>query len=270
LSILLHQDGFSFLITNASTHKISKLVVYELPQSGNHPVDSGGWPVNESQYIKELNDIEIVKNSYNKVYVAIASHKYSLAPGKYLERSYVQDMLGTAHSTFLNETFLTESVFASGPSIAAAIPLYISENLLNILPSAHIHVAPAILIKGILRQYSHDVNRQIFLNIGKRFLEIAIIQGSRLLYLNSFRFSTASDVLYYLIFVLEQLGFVPSEENVTLFGDISENGIIFSQLKMYCASLTFASLPDNDLEGQNLSEIQWHKHFTILNLPICG
>jgi hypothetical protein len=66
--------------------------------------------------------------------------------------------------------------------------------------------------------------------------------------------------------VLEQLGFVPSEENLTLMGDIEEYDPTFELLKMYCASLSFAARPDDILLGQIFDEVRFHKHFTLLNI----
>jgi hypothetical protein len=125
-------------------------------------------------------------------------------------------------------------------------------------------------VKGILRKHSQLLARQVFINIYPSFFEISVIQGLRLIYLNAFRYSSPSDVLYYVIFVLEQLGFIPSEEKVTLMGDINSDSTIFLQLKMYCGSLNLIEKPAGLIYSDSFSTgTGMHKHFSLLNLPLC-
>ena len=90
-----------------------------------------------------------------------------------------------------------------------------------------------------------------------------------MLYLNVFKYSAPSDVLYYVIFVLEQLGFVPSEEKITLMGNITDTSVICTQLKMYCESLQFVEKPDELKFGEAFSGVALHNYFVLLNIPIC-
>jgi hypothetical protein len=136
-------------------------------------------------------------------------------------------------------------------------------------PGAFLKNAAAVFVKGILRKHSRIIARQIFINIYPGFFEITVIQGLRLVYLNAFRYSAPSDVLYYVIFVLEQLGFIPSEENVTIMGDISENSTIYTQLQMYCDSVRFTEKPEGLEYGEVYEKIPMHNHFILLNIPGC-
>jgi hypothetical protein len=90
-----------------------------------------------------------------------------------------------------------------------------------------------------------------------------------LVYLNVFKYTEPSDVLYFLVFVLEQLGFTPIEETITLLGGYSESTPILSQLKLYCPSLLYIEKPGQLEYGEVLSGIPFHKYFTLLNIPIC-
>jgi hypothetical protein len=71
------------------------------------------------------------------------------------------------------------------------------------------------------------------------------------------------------IFVLEQLGIIPAEEKITLMGDIDENSVIATQLKMYCESLSFTVKPEGLEYGEVFAGISMHNHFILLNIPIC-
>jgi hypothetical protein len=269
LSILLCQDGFSFLVSHSITKKVLKMSVYRLSDADFEHSDMGGWPGNGNDYLEELQKTGFCQQSFKRVDIAVASYKVTVAPADFFEFGNKMNIMSAAHSVNENEFILTEPVFDLGPVTAALIPGYIRELCDSQFPGSWLHNAPAIFAKGILQKYSKIISRQVFINIHRGYFEIALIQGSRLLYLNTFRYSSASDVLYYVIFVLEQLGFATSEEKVTLSGEISESEIVLSQLKMYCGSINYSEKPDGIEFGEAFRNIDLHKYFTLINLPGC-
>lgn len=269
LSVLLCQDGFSFLATHAISQKVLKLSSYKLNIADIKHGEAGGWATNGNDYFEHLKKIDFVQMTWQRVDIAVASHKITIAPHAFLEAGNDINIISAAYPVTPGEKILAEPVFDLGPVIAMLIPGYIPEFSSAIFPGSFLRNAAAIFVKGILRQHSQLIVRHVFINIHRGYFEITLIQGLRLLYLNAFRYSTSSDVLYYVIFVLEQLGFVPSEENVTLMGDISDNSIIFSQLKMYCGSLNFISKPVELEYGEAFKGIGLHQYFTLLTIPLC-
>jgi len=269
LSILLCQDGFSFLVTHAVSQRILNIASYKFNLTGILPDEKVGWPDNGNNYFEKLKTVELTQYSYQRIDIAIASRKITIAPYNFMDQGNLMSIVSAAFPVGPDEEILTEPVFDLGPVTAILIPRYIPEFCSVIFPGAFLHCAAAVFVKGILRKHSRLISRQIFINIHSGFFEITVIQGLRLIYLNAFRYSASSDVLYYVIFVLEQLGFVPSEENVTLMGDISEQSVIFTQLMMYCETLGFVSMPDETKYGDSITGITMHQYFTLLNIPIC-
>jgi hypothetical protein len=269
LSILLCPDGFSFLVTHSVSKKVLKLSVYRLSDADYEHSVMGGWPVAGSDYLDVLTHAGFCHQPFKRIDIAVASYKVTVAPADFFEFGNKFNIMSAAHSVNENEIILTEPVFDLGPVTAALIPGYIRAFCDSQFPGSWLHNAPAVFVKGVLQKYSKLIIRQVFINIHRGYFEIAIIQGSLLLYLNSFRYSSASDVLYYIIFVLEQLGFVPSEEKVTLSGEFSESEIVLSQLKMYCGSINYSEKPDGIEFGEAFRNIDLHKYFTLINLPGC-
>ncbi len=230
--------------------------------------EGGRWPADGSHYFGQLRKIDLTWLSYKQVDIAIASNKVTAAPAGFFNDGNEFNIMKVAHDLSSGDDILTEAIFDLGPATAIVIPAYIKQYCASLFPSATLHSAPAVFVKGVLHNHSGIIARQVFLNIHKGYFEIAIIQGSRLLYLNTFRYLTASDVLYYVIFVLEQLGFVPSEENVTLMGATSENDAINSELKLYCGSLTFVPNPPGFIYSETFADIDLHTIFTLLNIAI--
>ena len=269
LSILLCQDGFSFLVTHAVSQRVMKIASYRLIHTGIQQDETGGWPVSGDNYFARLKKVEITQLTYQRVDIAVASHKITVAPHDFLKPDNVMNIISAAYPVSENEEILTEAISDPGPATAILIPRYIPEFCATTFPGSFLRSAAAVFVKGILRKHSRSIARQVFVHIHPGFFEITVIQGVRLLYLNAFKYAAPSDVLYFVIFVLEQLGFVPSEEKVTLMGDITESSEIFTGLKMYCQSLQFVEKPDELKFGEAFAGIAMHTYFILLNIPLC-
>lgn len=270
LSVLLSVDGFSFLVTHTGSKKILKLAAYRLGNGDIHLAEKNGWPANGVLYFEQLKNTGFASLTYHKVEIAVSSYKISIAPHNFFIASNAKNMMSAVHQVSDKEEIISEPVFNNGPVIAIAIPDYIKEGCEAVFPGYELRCAPAVFVKGIMLKHSHRDERQIFINIHEGYFEITVIQGSQLVYLNAFRFLAPSDVLYYVIFVLEQLGFVPAEEKITLMGEHSVNPIISDQLKMYCASIRFPERPKGIEFGDAFSGIELQRYFTLLNIPICA
>lgn len=269
LSVLLCQDGFSFLITHAISRKVLKLSSYKLAHSDNQPDEMGGWPKNGNDYFEQLKKTDFSQSSYQRVDIAVASHKITIAPYDFVDQDNELNIISAAYPVHPDEEILKGPVSDQGPVTAVLVPRYVRKFCSEIFPGSGIHPAAAIFVMGLLRKHSQLITRQVFINLYAGFFEITVTQGLRLLYLNAFRYSAPSDVLYYIIFVLEQLGFDPAEEKVTVAGEISENSTIYTELKMYCESLNFISKPEELKYGDAFAEIDYHHYFTLLNIPLC-
>ena len=269
LSVLLCQDGFSFLVTHSVTQKVLKIVSCKFIHEGIQNDEMGGWPINGNDYFEKLKKVDLTFLSYKKVDIAVASQKITVAPAEFIAKDNVLNIMSASYTFAPGEEILTEAILNSGPTTATLIPGYIQEFCGLIFPGSFLRCAAAVFVKGILRQHSKIFARQVFINIHPGFFEITVVQGQRLLYLNVFKYSAPSDVLYYVVFILEQLGFVPSEEKVTLMGDITYSSVIYTQLEMYCESIKFVEKPDVLQYGAAFTGIALHHYFILLNLPIC-
>jgi hypothetical protein len=269
LSVLLCQDGFSFLVTHSVTQKVLKIVSYKFIHTGIQSDEMGSWPINGNDYFEKLKKVELTQLSYQRVDIAVTSQKITVAPYDFLDKDSLLNIILAAYTVAPGEEILKETILNSGPAMAILIPGYIQEFCDLIFPDSFLRCAAAVFVKAILRQHSQILARQVFINIHPGFFEITVVQGQRLLYLNAFKYSAPSDVLYYVVFVLEQLGFVPSEEKVTLMGDITYSSVIYTQLEMYCESLKFVEKPDVLQYGAAFTGIALHNYFILLNIPIC-
>lgn len=267
LSILLRQDGFSFIVTLCSSSRV--LVFYDIDTKISNSHESL-WPKDLALYLQALKSYELLTLSYASIAIAISSERFLMAPQQYAEEEYKANLFSVMYQPLHSDIILSDAIMDKGPVCLALVPKEIVEFCHVYWPKAVIECATVVNIKGIMRTFSQLIKRQIFVQVATGNIEIIIIQGLRLLYINSFRYKTGEDILYYLLFVLEQLGFSHTDEELVLLGQVVEDSDLVKQLKLYFLSLTFAKEVETSINDDLTSAgIFFHQHFTLLHLSLC-
>ena len=269
LSVLLHNKQFSFLVTDYQSNYLFKLAVYKLNEADANALNAAAFNDKVELYKSFLSLPGFAELNYRKVEIAFSGAKVSVIPPDFVTFGNKKNIVSAAYTVADWEEILTESVFAEGPAIASLFPAYIRQAVESVFPDAWMRNASAVFIKAVMKKYSQTIIRQIFLNFHDDFFELSVIQGSLLLYLNSFKYSEPADVLYFVLFVLEQLGFVSSEENIIVMGETDEDSEVYKLLEMYCNTLHFVHTPNDINFGDIFRSVNLHHHFILLNMPVC-
>jgi hypothetical protein len=95
------------------------------------------------------------------------------------------------------------------------------------------------------------------------------IKGQKLELYNSFSYQSSEDFIYYLLFVLDQLGINNEEASISLTGNVEKNSVIYSILHKYIKTLTFGKRPENLKFSYILEEIPSHFHSALFNQYLC-
>jgi hypothetical protein len=94
-------------------------------------------------------------------------------------------------------------------------------------------------------------------------MDITVLGQKKLLFYNSFQFTTKEDFIYYLLFTLEQLRLDTESVKLRLFGDIEESDEIYTICYEYIQHLSIfippnTTYPIGDMENETID-------FTVLN-----
>jgi hypothetical protein len=130
-------------------------------------------------------------------------------------------------------------------------------------------------ISTALIEYLLSVNRNtseeiVSVNVHLTFFEIIVTSGKKLIFYNSFSFSTEEEFIYYILFVLEQLHLNPATADLRFTGFITENDKTWSLTKKYIKQVTFGIRPDNYHYSYILDEVPPHFHFNLFSQLVCA
>lgn len=267
LSILLRPDGFSFSVLDPRITTFVALEDYRL-----HPAGSSsrkGPDASCSAIRKEFENNLLLGKSFGKCDVMYASPKVTLVPPGFITDKNKEEYFRFNHVLDAIELIESEIVPVGEMTAVFALPACTSRLRDDLFPGSRIGCSATVLIQGLLKANAHILARQVFVNSWDSFFDIIVVQGRRLLYFNTFRKKAPEDIAYFVLFVLEQLGFIPAEEEITFMGDITSESDDYKLLSQYIDKISFANLfPFADFSPV-FSEVLVHKYYTLFNLPFC-
>jgi hypothetical protein len=268
LSILLKPDGFSFSVLDP--RNITFVALFDYLANPSSVPSMKGIEKFCNVLREYLHSNELLNKEYGSLDLVYASPKVTLVPQGFLSQGNTETYFKFNHNLEAVEVIKDEIVPVGEMSAVFAIPTCLARLQEDLFPGIKIGCATTVLIQGLLKANAHILVRQVFVNVWGAYFDVLVIQGSRLLYYNTFRKQMPEDIVYFVLFVLEQLGFIPTEEEVTLIGDITTESDDFKLLFQYIERLNFSNLfPFADLSPV-FSGVQVHKYYTLFNLPFCG
>ncbi|MDA0758151.1 MAG: DUF3822 family protein [Bacteroidetes bacterium] len=90
-----------------------------------------------------------------------------------------------------------------------------------------------MLLKKTLKKTISNSKTMLFANIDQESFQLIIFKNKKLLYYNNFEYQTKEDILYFLLFAIEQNKEIKSETKLNLTGFFSEKDKIFSYLSKF-------------------------------------
>lgn len=121
------------------------------------------------------------------------------------------------------------------------------------------------LLAGVAHQRPAGSPRRLYLSLGQSELTL-IVLGQYLEYCNVFAFTTAEDVLYYTILVMQELGLNPDQDEVTVWGELLHDSAIFSLLRTYLRQVRLGARPPAVQYSYRLDDVFEHRYFDLLSL----
>lgn len=158
----------------------------------------------------------------------------------------------------------------AGTQLITSVPDEVFRRSEQLLHGSGLIPACAVNIETLLRQHGNGKSRQVYIYNWGRGFDLMVRRGNSLVYSNTFSYKTAEDLVYYVVFVFEQLGIEPDREPVTLLGEFAEKDKSVRLLRAMTDNLAFAE-PDAWLLPESLSSrVDRWKYFTLISSPFCG
>lgn len=123
-------------------------------------------------------------------------------------------------------------------------------------------------LAGLVHLRGAGAPRRLYLNPGAQELTLVVL-GQHLEYCNVFACTTAEDVVYYTILVMQELGLDPDQDEVTVWGELTPDSAVFGLLRTYVRHVHFGPRPGNVQYSYRLNDVFEYRYFDLLSLHFC-
>ena len=104
-----------------------------------------------------------------------------------------------------------------------------------------------VLLETLIKLPSSRQGTLCFLHLAESRMDLAVFASKKLLFYNSFPVSSPEDVMYFLLFSLEQLNLDPESLKLRLLGEVSEEDRIYEFCTEYFENVSLFVPPDTSL-----------------------
>jgi len=207
-----------------------------------------------------FNNYQLTKN-YQKVYISVLNSHFTLIPNAFKNETDNAQIL--KFGTGLTTTKNTVEHSLTNLSFCYTLEQELKQYLEKTFPIAFIRHAGAVTL-SLFNTLSNFNNYDLFLNINFASIEIAVKQKNNLQFYNVFNYQTNEDIIYFLLFTLEQLNLNPLLVKIAIAGQIETTDALIVSLKKYIKHISFYVK-----ENSVLNNIPNHYYFTVLNQHLC-
>jgi hypothetical protein len=273
LSIRIHADGLSYCILDSYTNKFLHLETFKLAETGTKYLTGEAKNIDLSNITRLLNDeLAWLNQPFNKVRVLYESGNSTLVPESLFSeeekvRIFDFNVAGGPHQA--NEL---KHDYLSGANAYNIyhIPAGISSIIYRHFQQASIYHHSTAIIQALLTKYRNiDSTHPLFVNTGYAHIDILQIRDKKLDYYNTFRYHTAEDFMYYLVFVVEQLNLNPESVQLMLLGEIEKHSPLSDLMHKYIRNIQFLERNSDHRYSFVFDQLPGHYYYNLLNASLC-
>lgn len=269
LSILLSGDGFSYVVGQGQPLRIIELGSFEfiIPHNGSR--------ILKDEQILNLFSVFVMNHPWlskpmGRSNVWIENRYATLVPEALYDKNSLNDYL--SFNTQIPQNYIQKSDYL--PSVDAwnvfALPNEWEKQISLLFPSASIHHASSSFIELIIAQSRiYSSPELVFIYPHRFYFELAYLVQSKLIFYNSFSYSTQEDFIYFVLFSLEQLSLNPEIISICLMGEIDAGSPLHLILTNYLRNVNFASRDNNVVYTYIFDQIPSHYFLTIIHSLQC-
>lgn len=234
-------SGFSFAVTDILSNKI--LIVKEVSFSKyENPSNT------EECYKIAFSENPELTYKYDEIVVLHNNNLSAFVPQALFDENYLGSYLQYNVKVFGSDFFAFDTLENYQKNNVYVPYVNINNVLLDIFSDFDYKHFSSILVEKLLDLSKNDDDRQMFVHFEEKSFQIIVVQNRKLLFYNSFDFSTKEDFAYYLLFTVEQLGMNPEFFTLKMLGNIGEEGELFEIAYTYVRNVSL-------LDVSRLSEI---------------
>ena len=218
-----------------------------------------------------LGSMEWMRKPFHSKKIIISNSKSTLIPAALYSKEEKEGYLDFNMEREQDDIVLSDWLENLGVYNVYSLAGKLQQEIRVAFPGAKLCHVSSVLIESLFVNYKNLMgDGRIFLNVRDEAFDLVLFQGKQLSYVNSFLFRAPEDLVYYVIFVIEQMNLNPEETPIVLLGDTDKRSAIYDLLFRYIRNLDFAGRNETFNYSYVLNDIPPHSFYTLFNSGQCG
>jgi hypothetical protein len=261
LSMQISDSSLMYAISTSNFQNIVELVHVQFGNSATNATQL------KEQVAFLIQNYFLQRKKFDKVHIAFLTHDFTLVPEAFATENNLRPLLN--FSTGNTALRAPAAHFIKGIKFSYVIHPELSDYIERTFVNASVRHTGAVNIGLLFSQHSL-LESQVFMNIGDGSIELAIKNKADLQFYNVFNFQSNEDILYYLLFTMEQFGLNPLLVKLSLAGQVPVTEDLVKSLKKYIKHVLFCVHDPLLVLNGDLRQLPQHYYFTLLNQHTCG
>ena len=216
------------------------------------------------QFIEEF---DVRSKSYKTIYINWLNKKFTMVPASFYDSQNAKEVLEFNIGELGNELVFTTDVLGE-IKLIYCVPTELKNSLDKLFPH---HTLKHFGYNNIQLFFTHFQlkNADVFLNVHEQQMELLIKKDKKLVLYNVFSTKSDEDILYYLLFSIEQFNLNPLILKLAFAGNTGTGDELFKTIKKY---LKYADVVVSDkiIKRKEVFEtLPHHYYFSLLNRVLC-
>lgn len=236
------------------------------------------WPIGKlylpGHLLEKLIEVKehsvLLAEACEQTVILWGGHTYTLVPGALYDPSQSELYLNFVRTVHAGEAVMHDPLKNNDAHNIYSLPHILKEGISQLFPKARVLHAMSSFVENLLIRYKNDASTPtIVVNLGALSFDMVVLKDSRLQFCNSFEYSTAEDVLYYILFVFEQLNIAPAASHLLVSGEIMKPSAIDELMNKYIGTVQFIPRNPSWSYSYVFDELPGHRFYNLLNILPC-
>lgn len=258
LSIQISLSGLSFCILDKQSNTIEHFKCEEFDKKAS-PFET------LERLITVLNTNTIYDQKFNQILLIYQNELSNFVPKSLFNEDNCADYL-KFNAKILNTDFIAYDEIKINDSVNVYVPfININNYIFDRYGEFEYKHASTILIQSLLQIEAKSKDTKLYINVGNTQFEIIAIDKGQLLFYNTFEHLTKEDLIYFILFTIEQLQLNPETVPLKLLGDISKDDEYYNIVYKYIRFVEFLKPFHNYKFNEKQKPKTHYSNFVILN-----
>lgn len=222
-------------------------------------------PIDE-HFIESLRYFRNSKKTFKFVYINYFTKLFTLCPDAFYDTENERTMLEFNAGKTFEEIILTDDI-SHDIKLIYAIDEKLKSTLNLIFPNHRLKHSLSVLSQLLLHS-EELIKCDLLLVIHANYIEVLLKKDLKIELVNQFTAKTHEDILYYVLFILEQYKLNPTTATLNITGNFDSNSDIINTLKKYIKHVRLVT-GSKHLKWKNVPGMPQHYYYTLLNRMFC-